>query len=404
MAKRRRRRRKRVPYLKRWGWVWGILSIILILSVASILLLITRERRLIHPHLSKDVLVKRLDRADRVVRDGLSSFGLKEKGYRETATVTELGGRLFVTPYKEEYEASGSLDTERIRGELLSSLSKRGYRAKITFEKEEGYDLGRIVIDNYLTHLIYLYPPHRVVRGRVAIVIDDLGYDLKTAEELMGLGVPVTLSILPYQLYSVRIAEEAKDRGLDVLLHIPMEPRDHSMDPTDGALFTSMSPEEISGIVEDDLKAVPYIIGLNNHMGSKFTEDERLMEVVLKAVKRHGLSFLDSRTTSNSKGYKVAEGMGISALDRNVFLDNNRDVETIKGQLKELIRLAKEKGYAVAIGHPHSVTISAIKEMIPLFRKDGIEIVPISTLFDMEGSSAHSGKVYGSRIGKDFGY
>ncbi|MBI5286105.1 MAG: divergent polysaccharide deacetylase family protein, partial [Deltaproteobacteria bacterium] len=127
-------------------------------------------------------------------------------------------------------------------------------------------------------------------------------------------------------------------------------------------------------------EAVPHINGVNNHMGSRFTEDDRRMRVMLEVVKERGLYFLDSKTTSHSSAYRLARGMGIRAADRQVFLDNEQDVEYIKKQVERLIEVAKDKGSAIAIGHPHPATLSALKEMVPMLKEAGVEITPLSSL------------------------
>ncbi|MBI5587763.1 MAG: divergent polysaccharide deacetylase family protein [Deltaproteobacteria bacterium] len=223
-------------------------------------------------------------------------------------------------------------------------------------------------------------PPVKKAYPRVAIVIDDMGQDMKKLRELIALNAPITVAVLPNLSHSKDTAKEAHARGLEVLLHLPMEPKDlGDNNPGKGALLTAMTSEEIRKNIEDDLKTVPYAAGVNNHMGSRFTEDERQMRSVLNVVKKRKMFFLDSRTSSNSVAGKVAGEIGVRNADRNVFLDNSRDITYIKGQITELVSIARKHGSAIAIGHPHPETIEAIKESLEVLN-GSVEIVKLSDI------------------------
>lgn len=225
-------------------------------------------------------------------------------------------------------------------------------------------------------------PPEAVrplVRPRLAIIIDDMGPDIKKLRELLEVGGQLTVAVMPHMRDSGRISNLAAAKGLDVIMHMPMEPRELlEHNPGGGALLVAMSPEEIRAKVEEGMKTVPDAIGLNNHMGSRFTEDEQRMRAVLKVVKKKNMLFVDSRTTASSVAGRVARELGVRSADRNVFLDNTRDVEYIKGQLREAARLAKRSGSAIAIGHPYPETIRALKEAVPALAADGVDVVGIS--------------------------
>jgi hypothetical protein len=219
---------------------------------------------------------------------------------------------------------------------------------------------------------------------KVAIVIDDMGRDIDSLRRLLEIDIPITVAVLPYLAYSREVAEETKANGGEVLLHLPMEPRDMlTNNPGKGALLIEMTEEEVTTWVESGLDAIPYIDGVSNHMGSRFTEDERLLKVALEVIKKRGdLFFLDSRTTTNSMGYELAREMGIRTAERKIFLDNERNMDHIKEQVVELIRAARRDGKAIAIGHPHEVTFRAIQEMVPRLKEEGIEVVNVSELID----------------------
>lgn len=228
---------------------------------------------------------------------------------------------------------------------------------------------------------------------RVAIVIDDMGQDMRVLDELFEVDAPITVAVLPHLRYSRRVAEEAHDKkGWEVLLHLPMEPKGLSegngKNPGKGAVLTGMSKREVKRVVRDDLQEVPYASGVNNHMGSKFTEDEALMRAVLEVVKENGIFFLDSRTTASSVARRLALNTGVRFAGRNVFLDNSRDPDYIRGQIDKLVSIARKRGHAIAIGHPYPETIEILKETIPQLRKDGIGVVKLSEVMDSAGERA----------------
>lgn len=214
---------------------------------------------------------------------------------------------------------------------------------------------------------------------RLAVVIDDMGPDINKLRELLALDKPVTIAVMPKMRFSKEVSREAASGGLDVIVHMPMEPKNtEGHNPGNGALLVAMTGEEIAYLLDEGFKSVPGAIGLNNHMGSRFTEDPEKMSIVLKNVKERGLLFLDSRTSAETVGGSLARKLKVRSAERNVFLDNTRDVDYIKGQLMEAARIAKKSGKAVAIGHPYPETIRALKEAIPGL--EGVEIVGLSEI------------------------
>jgi polysaccharide deacetylase 2 family uncharacterized protein YibQ len=215
----------------------------------------------------------------------------------------------------------------------------------------------------------------------VAIIMDDLGTNKKYWKEIFSLKYPVTLSILPHQAFSTELARRAYKEGSEVILHIPMEPIDYlNHNPGTGALLVSMTEEELIETLLSDLSSVPYICGVNNHMGSLFTQDKDKMEIVLGEINKKGLFFVDSRTTPKSLAFETAVGMGVPTLKRSVFLDNDRKVDKIKGRIEELMKDAKEDGFAVGICHPYPETIKALKEMEPVLFNGDVKVVNLSDL------------------------
>ncbi|NLL61610.1 MAG: divergent polysaccharide deacetylase family protein [Candidatus Atribacteria bacterium] len=219
-------------------------------------------------------------------------------------------------------------------------------------------------------------------KAKVAIIIDDIGYQMEVVEQINKLTFPVAISILPFMPYSQLAAEKGKEKGLTVLLHLPMEPHDANINPGKGAIFTTMNEQEIRAKISANLKDIPNIDGVNNHMGSKATEDVYTMRIVLKELKERDLFFVDSRTSPNSIGYELSKEMDINAAQRDIFLDNEQNVEYIRNQVMALKGLALKNGYAIAIGHPYCNTITVLNEIESMLEPDGIEIVRLEELLE----------------------
>lgn len=220
----------------------------------------------------------------------------------------------------------------------------------------------------------------------LAIVIDDMGVDRKRSrhmwEDVPG---PLTLSFMGYAEDLPSQTQEAHKRGHELMLHMSMEPSDVSIDPGPNVLMSSMADSELTSMANWGMDRFEGFVGVNNHMGSRFTEDPRAMRVVLAEVQKRGLLFLDSRTSPKSVGRSVARDLGLTFLERNVFLDNDNDVEKVRHQLEQVERLARKQGFAIAIGHPRDATIEALKTWIPQAKERGINIVPVSMLLKGRG-------------------
>ncbi len=215
----------------------------------------------------------------------------------------------------------------------------------------------------------------------IAIVIDDLGQDLNSAQEILALPGSITVAIMPGFPLSKKIAELARQDKHEVLLHLPMEYRGKNGKPAPGMLRATMTPMELLNVIGEDLDSVPGAIGVNNHEGSSLTENREAMKFLMAELKARDLVFLDSLTSAKSVAYATAKEFGMKAAKRDVFLDNERDnAEYIRKQLNELTRVAKEKGHAIGIGHPHPATISELRKWLADAEKQGITIVPVSKL------------------------
>lgn len=204
------------------------------------------------------------------------------------------------------------------------------------------------------------------VLPRVAIIIDDMGYYEKLAEKFLELDAVFTFSILPHSPFQKTIAEAARAKGFDVMLHLPMEPVEYpEIDPGPGTLLTSMSPDQLIEQLIRDIDAVPFVVGVNNHMGSKMTTNSTQMYQIFSILKKKNLFFIDSLTTSGSLGKPSARLLQIPFAQRNVFIDHKQEPDFIRKQLKLLIRIAGNRGQAIGIAHPHRITYEIFREVLP---------------------------------------
>jgi hypothetical protein len=232
--------------------------------------------------------------------------------------------------------------------------------------------------------ILRLFKPERKpkILPKVSIVIDDLGSSKKTAMAIFDIKAPLTLSVLPQEVYTPWIAREGYRLGYEIIGHIPMEPRE-PRNLGKGGLYTWMTDYEISETLDENLRSIPYIKGVSNHMGSAFTEDERAMHVLISGLKKHGLFFLDSLTTPKSVGVKLAKAQGIKVLSRDIFLDEKDNPAYIEAQWKKLIKIAKKRGYAIAQAHPRKNTIEFLKNTLK--NNNEVTIVPLSKLISSKG-------------------
>ena len=214
--------------------------------------------------------------------------------------------------------------------------------------------------------------------GRLAILLDDLGSDRSAADAIFALRVPITLSVLPYQPHSHEIAQEARKHGCEVMLHLPMQSVANET-PEQQELRPGLRRDQVENIVTKMLESVPEADGVNNHQGSQATSNGALMDELMPVLRDAGVFYVDSRTTAGTVAYDTAKRNGVKTAFRNVpFLDDVQNKAAVKRQLQIAIRGAKEKGEAIAIGHPHTVTLEALREMLPEAKKQGVRLVLVS--------------------------
>ena len=213
---------------------------------------------------------------------------------------------------------------------------------------------------------------------KVAIIIDDIGYDRQIADKFLELNANITFSMLPYNSMIKSFARKAQEKGFDIMLHLPMEPNEYpQVDPGPGGLLTSMSPDELIRQLKKDLDAVPGIKGVNNHMGSKMTTVSTQMYQIFTVLKEKGLFFIDSRTTPDSLCRPSARLFRLPFAQRDVFIDHVQDRKFIRRQIDQLIHIAYEQGEAVGIAHPHTLTYDVLRQELPDLQKK-VRLVPAS--------------------------
>lgn len=225
-------------------------------------------------------------------------------------------------------------------------------------------------------------------RPRLAIVIDDLGSGVAATDELLSIDVPLTVAVIPQGKYAAKEAKAASERGFAVLLHQPMEPLDPSKRPGKGGILMGMDEKEIRSVISSNLALVPNAIGVNNHMGSRVTEDPESVRIILDEVFAHGLFFFDSRTSSNSVVPRVAREMGLPLLENSRFLDHIDTEEYVIESIRIVARLAMERGSAAAIGHVRPATVRAIQKMLPELDAAGVELVTLDKLMPTPSRTA----------------
>ena len=247
------------------------------------------------------------------------------------------------------------------------------------------FDLGGedVSYDNDLGALVptegEITPP--VWKPIIAIVMDDMGVDRKKSERVVrNLNASITLSFLPYSTNVQEQVDVAMERGYEVILHLPMEPDRETVNPGPNHLAVGMTKEQIQKNLLMNLDGFSGYVGVNNHMGSKFSRNRPGVETVMEEIKKRGVFFLDSRTTLHTILRKVAQEHGISATYRDVFLDHVETPEFVVAALCKVEDIARLNGSAVAIGHPKDITLDALEAWLPEVETRGFKLVPLSVV------------------------
>jgi polysaccharide deacetylase 2 family uncharacterized protein YibQ len=216
-------------------------------------------------------------------------------------------------------------------------------------------------------------------RPAIAVVIDDSGLNRRGTAALNHLRAPLTLAFLPYATDLDEQTRAARAAGHELLVHVPMEPRTQDW-PGPNALTSQLGPAELASRLRSHLRSFGGFVGVNNHMGSLLTTDPKRMAIVMAELRQRGLLFLDSRTSPDSVAGLEAERSHVPFAKRDVFIDNELELNSVLRGLTHAESIARHRGYAVAMGHPHDVTIEALKRWLPTLDARGIALVPISAI------------------------
>ena len=277
--------------------------------------------------------------------------------------------------------AQGAIEAE------MSRVAEFHHLQRVARPGEPGLERFDYTMDGRRTQSIHLITPlpgaeaaaARAGQPRLAVVIDDLGYDRAQADSIFRLSYPLTISVLPHEANSGEIAEEAHRRGYQVMLHLPMASNAGDKDEA-VELHPGMASADVDKTFTAMLDTVPYAAGVNNHEGSLGTADQKLMDDLMPLLHERKLFFIDSRTSAATVAETSAHAAGVAAARRNVFLDDDQSEPAIRKQFELALRDAREKGSALAIGHPHPQTLAVLDEMLPEAGRQGVRLVFASDL------------------------
>lgn len=221
-------------------------------------------------------------------------------------------------------------------------------------------------------------------RPLLALLIDDLGYDTAMERQALELELELTFSFIPFAPHLSEVLTTALEQDRPILLHLPLEALDDKWNKAPGLLDTEMSPMEIIAGFAEALDHVPMAPGVSNHMGSRFTADRRAMDLLMSQVARHDLFFLDTMTTADSVGAEVAADHGVPFLRRDIYLDHDREPEVVRAQLAKLLEIAKDRGWAVGLGHPYPETLEILREKEAELQEN-FRLVRLEQLVELHG-------------------
>lgn len=305
-------------------------------------------------------------------------------------------------PASTDLQAAGSWLQEKAAAAGLVSISGKdskykdwdAYKVEIGIAVKAGSGKKQFVTDTvYFFHNSNLHgedkdvkkvqekPESRKYSGKLAVIVDDCGYDMSSVRTLLNTGLPLNFAVLPYKPYSSDVLEMIKSDGRVAMLHLPMEPVDRSaMSEGSSTICTDMSKDKILELTRKAINSLPGISGVNNHQGSKATADSATMTTVLQELRNQDLFFVDSRTSSKSVARDKAVAMGVPTARNDIFLDNSSDVQAIRKQIYKAMDIAEKNGSAIAICHARPNTAKAWSMYAEEIKNTGIELVPITDL------------------------
>jgi polysaccharide deacetylase 2 family uncharacterized protein YibQ len=275
----------------------------------------------------------------------------------------------------------GDFPSAPFLAELVNHIDQTDSSAKLVISRNEGI-IQLYWQDDLRLELSYEVPI--VVaseRGKIAVIMDDMGGSLATLRELLRLDVVITPSILPGSGRAVSAATFLQEKGREYMIHMPMQPRSYPQtNPGANALLLGQSEDETRWLVRSYMDGVPGAVGSNNHMGSRYTAESEAMRIVLNELKQHDLFFIDSRTIGDSVAFSEARKMGLKTATRNIFLDNQEDVSYIRQQIHKMVNLAGKNREIIAICHPYAETLEAFRLERDWLRQQSVDFVSASSL------------------------
>lgn len=305
-------------------------------------------------------------------------------------------------PASTDLQAAGSWLQEKAAAAGLVSISGKdskykdwdAYKVEIGIAVKAGSGKKQFLTDTvYFFHNSNLHgedkdvkkvqekPESRKYSGKLAVIVDDCGYDMSSVRTLLNTGLPLNFAVLPYKPYSSDVLEMIKSDGRVAMLHLPMEPMDRSaMSEGSSTICTDMSKDKILELTRKAINSLPGVSGVNNHQGSKATADSATMTTVLQELRNQDLFFVDSRTSSKSVARDKAVAMGVPTARNDIFLDNSSDVQAIRKQIYKAMDIAEKNGSAIAICHARPNTAKAWSMYAEEIKNTGIELVPITDL------------------------
>lgn len=305
-------------------------------------------------------------------------------------------------PASTDLQAAGSWLQEKAAAAGLVSIPGKdskykdwdAYKVEIGIAVKAGSGKKQFVTDTvYFFHNSNLHgedkdvkkvqekPESRKYSGKLAVIVDDCGYDMSSVRTLLNTGLPLNFAVLPYKPYSSDVLEMIKSDGRVAMLHLPMEPVDRSaMSEGSSTICTDMSKDKILELTRKAINSMPGVSGVNNHQGSKATADSATMTTVLQELRNQDLFFVDSRTSSKSVARDKAVAMGVPTARNDIFLDNSSDVQAIRKQIYKAMDIAEKNGSAIAICHARPNTAKAWSMYAEEIKNTGIELVPITDL------------------------
>jgi polysaccharide deacetylase 2 family uncharacterized protein YibQ len=382
MRRKARPRRRQPSVFRRKFFRWLLIAAIILVAVVGLHQMWQRGylAGLFRRAQPVEDLTDRCDRLDAAIRLSLDDLGaspifiLQSQEDREEETRRWRFRRLTVRVTDQisllHCNLAITRAVEETGGQVLSGEQSPG-GDRLTLE---------VGLEGVPTHRLELISDRTIAptKGRLALIIDDFGaIDNQVAEDILELPVVLTAAIIPGHPSSGRVAQKAHQAGHDVLVHLPMQPKE-GQTGEENTILVDLPEDEIRRRVRWALNEIPGAVGVNNHMGSLATENEKVMRTVLEEVKEAGLFFVDSRTSSASVACQVAAEVDVTCIRSEGFLDYQDEGAEIKGQLEKLADQALQKGTAVGIGHVKANTLGALQEMIPRLEKNGVRFCRVS--------------------------